>query len=232
MANLADFDTKISSLAHQIAEAERQLWALQATHRDTVEARSKAIEKGEVTTGDNIRDLVIRLKGASDIELEKRLKIVESKISSKKGELALFTYAQDEISWQRKGGPGNSAEGRHIVWYVACGVLADDTLRIEKNKIVFPIDRYAVSLYSWMHLSEMQFKIRKDPFTRERRYDEKDLVYAIDAYAHPEDDVYRSLKLVVGDKEVEAFLASHKRFKDSFENVCALLSHLILQPTD
>lgn len=232
MANLADFDTKISSLAHQIAEAERQLWALQATHRDTVEARSKAIEKGEVTTGDLIGDLVIRFKGARDAEFEDCLKIVQGKLTGKKGQLTLFTYSQSEISWRRRGGPGNSSERRHHVWYAACGILSDDKLRLEHASIVFPIDQYAIVDFRLGGIHENKFTIGESPFRQRSPSSDDRLIFSIDKYAFPESDYYKALKFVVGDAEVRSFVERSGTIPDQFTHLCAILHHLILQPTD
>lgn len=229
---------QIKDLNFNINKAEENLtlWKEKLSHHRR-ELR-KLLDAGE-TTGDHIYDLAARIGREDETELQERLRIVQALLTGKVGELVLLTYAQSEIYMSRRGGPGpgESWDKYDDVWYIACGILTDEKLQIEKNAIILPIDQYVVSPYDGLGRKDLAFTLQKNPFTGRRKIlrDDEGLVYRLEAYATPEADHYDLLRLIVGDAEVQEFLNTLERKRmcknasGHFRECCNLLRKLVLE---
>lgn len=225
-----EFDARITALDAEIAGTQSRLRLLETRRATAIADRAKAIATGKTTSGDHIRDLVLRIHCTPDESLEKRLRTVESRFAGKVGDIALFTFSRNLVTSRRRGGPGDSHNEYSFIWYIACGIVADERLRIESGKITFPINRYVVGQHAIF--ADAQFAVAEDPFTRKLEIDERKSHYGIDDYARPERDVYGELFLIIGDAEVRAWMDSKRQYKGQFKICCNLLSKLILEPTD
>lgn len=225
-----EFDDRITALDAEIATTRAQLARLERQRDTAVSARAKALADGMTTSGDHIRDLVLRVHHAPDPDIEKRLKAVETKFAGKVGELALFTFCRNVVTLSRRGGPHDSFDRYSDIWFMACGIITGEKLLIESRKIVFPIDRYAVARHSM--LADIRFAIADNPFTQKLEIGERESRYALHDYATPERDPYQELLLATGDTEVRTWMDSHRAYKGQFKVCCDLLSKLILEPTD
>ncbi len=183
----------------------------------------KAIEAGD-TTGDPIRDLVVRTNSDFDAELEARYRKLETRLQGKTGELVLFTYSVEKCTKHVFIPTRHSQNEYDDFWYAACGVLSNDKLRL-RRRISLPVEELIVAGFNWFH--EMKFEIEKgDPF------DNFDLSSPkLDGYAEVTTSSNSQLMFLAGDDAVKLWFAE-RRQPGQFRKCCDLLSKLVLEPTE
>ena len=218
-----DLTSEIDAIETRIRTVQEQLEGLRSLQRVLFTKLKERLANGE-TTGDHIRDIVVRFKGTYDEELERRYRKLEERLQGKAGELVLFTYSINKCT-RRVFVPTPRDQNEYDdFWYVVCGVLSNDKLRLAK-RISLPIEQLITAGFSLF--CEMKFDIEKDdPFD-----DFYHSSPALDGYADITVRDGHELMFLVGDDAVRLWF-TQRRQPQQFRKCCDLLGKLVLEPTE
>lgn len=219
MTQVADLEFDVNQAQEKVDLCKERLAIRQRQLQELINA-------GE-TTGDHIRDLIIRATGSDNAQLESAYRKLEERLKGHTGEFVLFTYSKMEcVRHVFMPSPGHENIYDDI-WYTAVGILKDDKLRPGGRGVEFPIDQYALSAGN--RPCGLKFKREQDI-----RFDSwRDASQEISVYAEADTNLRRDLQFCVSDDAVRAWFDSGGRDgKKLFDECCVLLSKLALQPTD
>lgn len=182
--------------------------------------------ENEETTGDRVRDLVIRVHGVDDV-IEQKYRSTEARLIGKKGEFVLISY-KTQIRTRHTFGRG--WEYRGAKWF-RLGVLEGEQLVWNpKVFITLPVSRY-VGAESSAYFGDTILALSRDV--------QKENIFAL----HDIDDSPPLLieqvqeqhgpivEFVIGDADVRGWLKEHL-MEDLFKLAAGALSKLILEPTE
>lgn len=196
-------------------------------------AALKALLDNGKTTGDTVRDLVVRSTGDINEELEEKYRRLEKRLTGFKDELMLLTAEVAITTMSRRGGPlpGQNWDRRDSAWTVACGVLANERLRLDGKHIALPVDQYAISSYiagRSKYKTEINFRI--DPDSKNPLHARNLVSATLEAYAEYDcGPTWNVPTFCIGDKEVREWF--EREAEDQFEKCSELLGKSTLVQT-
>ena len=213
---------EISELEEQKAVFEDEAKKVDAKIRDCLSDIRKALENS-ATTGDPLRDLVIKDWGISEV-VEKRYRLLQKRLVGKKGEFVLIPFA---TKVPHKHTFGEGYEYRDARCY-RLGVLEAETLVWEKDvQITLPISRYISGEEGFVSPSEVHELHKENIFA-----------HAFGGFHEGDPPLLRELingdcgyVIVIGDEAVRKWL-KEQRMQGLFKSVADALSKLVLEPTD
>ncbi len=222
--------TGIESLQNVIATKEKELVTLRQELAMRNGQLRAELAKG-CTTGDPLRDLVIRAHGI-DLALTENYRSVEEKLKCKTGEFVMVLYHAKVR--QRYGGRISESDYRHETHF-RIGMLTTERLKLmpveslmTSSPITLPIDKYIGGVWpeSGFYLPSLDdAPVYKDLFEWGGIDDRP---YALLEYFREEHLIGH---LSIGDNAVRAKLAEVRDDK-TFAAAAEKLGRLILEPTN
>jgi hypothetical protein len=183
------------------------------------------VTNGE-TTGDRIRDLVIRAHGVNE-EIEQKCRDFESQLKGKKGEFALLSWGAKI----RKYGP---TDGYRTVDFYRLGVLEGEEL-VWHNElhVTLPITQHiGGEERSTLHGMEVFSLQKSNIFAQYGEHPRVLLVHLLSQIKIPPPWLaFSSLQILIGDEAVKTWL-KNTGMESLFKPAADVLSKLILEPTE
>lgn len=214
----------VKAMQKLIAWKEKELEKLRTEHAFRTKLLQDEIAKGD-TTGDPLRDLVIRAYGLND-EITAQYRQLQDRLVGKKGEFVLIRY-HSEVR-QRFGGEVRSSDFRHEMHF-RIGVLQTEQLCLTtiSHLVTLPIPQYLQGVWG-IGARSVVADGKPSPGTFFECIDSEDQPPPL---AHYMTEAHLAGDLLIGDDAVRAELVKNR--DGEFFNVAAeRLGRLILQPTD
>lgn len=216
---------RVNSKRDRVSQASAAL----AKRKDELSAAERqlkeALEAG-MSSGNHVKDLVLRQRGGLDLSMFYRLVPIDEKLMNRAGELVLMMYVQQMVTFSQRGGPGDSSDLTNSFDFFACGVLSSDMLRWGKRGIELPVDQF---VYTWTQFPSNKLKfVRRFP---QNAHYPKSLPAIAEASCatgwEPGTSFGNTVHIIVGDADVRAVF-EHLKAADAFAQCCEMLNKLVL----
>lgn len=215
----------VEAVQKSIAFKEKDLTRLKTELTARTKLLQDEIEKGG-TTGDLLRDKVIRVYGLND-KLTEQYQALQNRLVGKRGQLVMVSY-ETEMR-ERFGGTVRESDFRHerrVRLGVLCSetlLLVSDTLGIHKN-IGLPIVEYLQgTLDVWGEVSFEQGLVKDNIFAWSGDDRPPSLLEYMTDHAS---DIF------IGDEAIKAEFSKRLVAPKTFATAAERLGRLILQPTE